>query len=78
MTVGAAIQDVEGAWEDSRMQWRISIHERPEVARGFQVDLPLTGRPKLTFWAFSPVASVRQCRNQDRLLQVLPLAISPI
>lgn len=49
MSVGAAIQDAEGPWESRRVQWRLASHERPEIVRGYLVDLPLTGRPKLIF-----------------------------
>jgi len=62
MTVGAAIQDAEGAWEikDRRMLWRISSHERPEIGRGFLMDLPLTGRQAM---AFRPIDTARARRG---------------
>jgi len=48
--VGKAIQDVEQRWsEGDRVLLRRASHERPEIIRGYAVDLPETGRDPLYF-----------------------------
>jgi hypothetical protein len=57
MVVGQAIHEAEKPWGENgrlqdgskRVQWRIASHERPEIVRGYQTDLPMTGYPALQF-----------------------------
>jgi len=72
MTVGQAIQDIEAPWDEAgrladgslRMEWRVASHERPEIVRGYLVDLPMTGRPPLAF------AQINTSRARDGILRM--------
>lgn len=48
--VGIAIQNIERAWdEEARVAWRLASHERPEIVKGYETDMPLAGRESLMF-----------------------------
>jgi len=71
--VGIAIQNIERAWdEESRMMWRLASHERPEIVKGYETDMPLAGRNALMFQGINTAEAREGILHTQNFLTIDP------